>query len=73
MAELDSKLERPILVTSAAGQVGSFGRSVVGLRRQRGLRIRAAHQPVKLWCADYPAVVLRAIRQVPCSTSPPPS
>lgn len=38
---MDSKIEPPILVTGAAGQVGAVGRTIVELLRQRGLEVRA--------------------------------
>ena len=38
---MGSKVERPILVTGAAGRVGAVGRSIVKLLRQRGLQVRA--------------------------------
>jgi len=38
---VDSKIERPILVTGAAGRVGAVGRMVVELLRQRGAPVRA--------------------------------
>jgi|SRR5215831_11959214 len=40
-AKVGSKVERPILVTGAAGRVGAVGRSIVELLRQRGLQVRA--------------------------------
>ena len=38
---MDSKVEFPILVTGAAGQVGAVGRTVVELLRERSLPVRA--------------------------------
>jgi NAD(P)H dehydrogenase (quinone) len=38
---MDSKVERPILVTGAAGRVGAVGRTIVKLLRRRGLQVRA--------------------------------
>ncbi|HEY2525260.1 MAG TPA: NAD(P)H-binding protein [Candidatus Binataceae bacterium] len=41
MPQVDSKDERPILVTGAAGQVGAVGRTIVELLRKRGRAVRA--------------------------------
>jgi NAD(P)H dehydrogenase (quinone) len=38
---MDAKVERPILVTGAAGRVGAVGRTIVELLCQRGLQVRA--------------------------------
>jgi NAD(P)H dehydrogenase (quinone) len=38
---VDSQLDRPTLVTGAAGHVGAIGRTIVELLRQRGLPVRA--------------------------------
>ena len=38
---MSSKLECPVLVTGAAGQVGAVGRNIVELLRQRGQPVRA--------------------------------
>ncbi len=38
---MDSKVDRPILVTGAAGRVGAIGRTIVDLLRQGGLPVRA--------------------------------
>ena len=48
-AKVGSKVERPILVTGAAGRVGAVGRGIVELLRRRGLQVRALSEFVPAW------------------------
>jgi len=55
---VDPKVERPILVTGAAGRVGAVGRTIVELLRQRG--VPAAH-----WSARRMSAPKRCARPAP--------